>query len=141
MKRILILTALCVAPLLGQDKPPGPDNIAHYRTCGLSNGQFWALKAEAMTNPVYLMAVMETFNVVGKSDYWPKGATIEEVQKGLDQFYQEPGNMQIPVLYALTVVKLRFESSEDKLVAAALRLARAYTAKDCADDKPAVKKQ
>jgi hypothetical protein len=133
MKPSLILTALCVAPLLGQDKV-GPHNPDYYRTCGVSNGRYWTSQVKPDTaNSTYLLAVMDTFYMVGKNDAWPKNATVHEVEKGLDQFYHEPGNTQIPILYALTVVKMRFEGNDDALITAAIKLSRALSSKNCVE--------
>jgi hypothetical protein len=47
---------------------------------------------------------------------WPTGATVGEMQQGLNQFYQDPANLQIPIILAVTIIKSRFEGKDPKTI-------------------------
>ena len=123
MKRI-ILVALCAAlvPIEGQN------NIDTYRLCGKFNGRYWNQIASLEgRRQAYLEGVMDAlaeYNRAPQEQLWPNGATDWEVEKSLNRFYRDPANLQIPILDAIYVVKLRFEGNDTKRIDDATRQAR-----------------
>jgi hypothetical protein len=67
---------------------------------------------------------MDTLQYTVRERDWPKSANVGEVGKALDQFYEDPANMQITVLHAIVPIKMRFEGRDPKNIEELILLAR-----------------
>jgi hypothetical protein len=71
---------------------------------------------DELFNSTYLMALMDTYAFIGKYDVWPKDKTVGEVAEAVNKFYEDPANWQIPVTYAVDIVKIRTAGNTDKAI-------------------------
>jgi hypothetical protein len=131
MKRMITFVALYAAlahsGLQAQDHAQD-DARQRWKTCGLTNGRFWnevgsvETPASSFVQTAYLMGLMDMKNVFTSGAEgpgiwsWPKGATVGEVRQSLNQFYQDPANLQIPIASAVQVIKSRFEGKDPKTI-------------------------
>jgi hypothetical protein len=140
MKRIITLIALCTA-LAPRAAHTQDDFLKRSRTCGYTNGRFW--KEADRTNVVQSAYLMGLVDMERHADIvvsgalgikppgnWPNGATVGDVQQGLNQFYQDPANLQIPIIDAVSITKDRFEGKDTKTIEETIRSERQW-AIDC----------
>jgi hypothetical protein len=129
MKRIaVVLMALCFAPLLVQAQDEAKPDEDLYHTCNKTNGRWWnlAMKADDTAASVYLMAVMDTYTDWGLIKYWPDGATIGEIRDLMTKFYEDPANVQIPIVDAIGVMKGRINGNPAKVLDIETRVLRTF---------------
>jgi hypothetical protein len=144
VKRISTLIALCAALVSGMAHVAHAqdDTLKRWRTCGYSNGRFWedANTKKSAHQATYLMGLLDmntherlstNLNLGLKPPnlwpgVWPKGATIGEVIQALDQFYQDPANLQIPVVDAVSLIKDRFEGKDPQAIEKDIRVQREW---------------
>jgi hypothetical protein len=141
MKRILTLIALSVTLVPMVLHAQDYTLLRSWRTCGRYNGRYWNDIAtwgpSAGAQATYLGGVMDmdvTRDMImnlktGRTEQhtsWPAGANIGEVQRALNQFYEDPANLQIPIISAIFFVKDRFEGVAPKDVEDKIRFERRW---------------
>jgi hypothetical protein len=140
MKRIITLIAMCTA-LAPRAAHAQDDFLKRSRTCGHTNGRFWKDIATDLAQSAYLTGLVEMERhadiVVSGAlgiklpGIWPKGATVGKVREGVNQFYQDPANLQIAIIDAVSITKRRFEGKDPKtIIEESIRTARQW-AIDC----------
>jgi hypothetical protein len=103
-----------VASGLAQDRIPRMDTVI---TAGLFNGRFW-VTAESATKTAYLAGyhdheivfsdatAPDVASAEKENALWPP-LTIGEISKGLDNFYGQPENLDLPIRFALRVLAMK----------------------------------
>jgi hypothetical protein len=123
------------------------DTLKRWRTCDFNNGRFWT--ENKTFREAYLVGLLDTnwhytqvLNVALDlkppnlwQGIWPKGATIGEVKEGLNQFYQDPANLQISIISAIAVIKQRFEGKDPQAIEKDIRTDRQWAVSCQQDEK------
>jgi hypothetical protein len=106
MKRIFIFLFLSVAAMADDSR---------YATAALNNGRAWAI-TDLSDHLHYVAGLVDMLSVYQVAD--PKDAaaysfhaTVGEIVKLLDRFYDDPANADVPVVLALTYAKHKVEGA------------------------------
>src|SRR5215471_15887541 len=108
---------ICIALWAASGLHAQNDELSRLHTCGYLNGRYWGESLNEYLRIAYLSGVQD---MAGRRDegFWPQGATLGEVKQALDQFYQDPANLRIAILDAITVVRMRFQGINSKFIEA-----------------------
>jgi hypothetical protein len=104
MRFVLPAVLICL-PLIAQP----PQNTDPSTTLGLRNGRVW----NALTADERILFLTGASNILiginsdEFSNYFPGGLTAGEFAKAVNQFYGDPTNLPIPIVYAMRVVTLK----------------------------------
>jgi hypothetical protein len=128
------------AAALAQD-----DTLKRVRTCGYVNGRYWKDEGQAeLSRMSYLVGVMDmaahenvwlsvyqVYKVTPQAAIWPKGATLGEVKESVNEFYQDPANLQIPIIDTISLIKYRLEGHGPKDIEEWIRSERKSASEPC----------
>lgn len=122
MKEVLLLLVASVAATPqanGIVDPVSHDLNATYVTNGLVNGNLWTLlKTDDAFKTGMILGVMNAFTYAddkGSTQSWfPWPLTNGEAKSRVDSFYQDPKNLNIPVLWALGIIATQIADHDFK---------------------------
>lgn len=117
-RTISVLAAAFISALTTSAQVP-----ENQRTGDLLNGRFWVANDNHTAKVLFLYGFLDALNT--RSDipspailtYFSK-ATFDETVKGLDQFYSDPANDEIPIALALNVFTDKVKGATPEALAA-----------------------
>jgi hypothetical protein len=115
------ISVICAAQNTAKQFPPGPA----LQTNGRFNGRAWNSLDEARKQ-VFLIGMKDGMfevepNIETSSTYFPKTLELNEFTKALDQLYNDPANILIPIVHAMALITLKVNGAQpvtiDKILA------------------------
>jgi hypothetical protein len=107
----LVISLVLLSGIVAAQTPAAQAPTSQYMTGGSRNGRFW-LRLESNERACLVIGFIEGAAVGGKDV--GAGATVGELERGVDSFYGEPANAAIPISSAILLfgLKVRGESPE-----------------------------
>jgi hypothetical protein len=114
---VLLLFALACAP---QTTPPTTTN-------GNANGRFWKTRS-ASEKTVFLIGLHEGLVEAGGkvNTYFPAQFTYRETIESIDAFYSETENVLIPLIFALPLITMKVNGTQQNVLDRLVADARVY---------------
>src|ERR1700733_9698429 len=110
---IALLLALVSMRRFAQAPPIFDPRISTMGSCPIcsSDGRTWQDRKYQEVKIVYLDGISEALAFVGglpqHGTYFPQSLDAKEFVKAIDQFYNQPENLPIPIMQAMRVITMR----------------------------------